>query len=72
MTEEQERMLIAAIVKAAEMVRDDWSPDVKQLHKLLVRIWVSGLPEGYEPVDDGFISGVFDDGEDASGDLGDS
>jgi hypothetical protein len=72
MTEQQERMMIAAIFKAEEMVRDDWSPDVKQLHKLLVRIWGSVLTEGDEPIDDGFISGILDDGEDASGDLTDS
>ncbi len=60
MNEKQEKDLIKAISIASGLMADCWEPEVKRLHSLLIKIWVGGLPEGYEPRDDFMISRVFD------------
>jgi hypothetical protein len=60
MNEKQERNLIKGIALTHSMiVEQGQKPDLLKLQRLLVSVWVGGLPEGYEPSDDFMIPGVF-------------
>ena len=61
MNEQQERKLIKAIAIVSGLMSEGWDPAYKKLHRLLISIWVAGLPEGFEPPDDFMISGIVDE-----------